>query len=90
MSPRVLAPPILAAVQTYRGSRTFDTPDGRQHEQITKLYHLRATAYAPPGLKILYGGMDPELSRKAQLAPEGVRPVLRRWDSPRAAHGADD
>ena len=77
--------------ERHYGPKTFPTPDGWQHEQIAILYHLHATTTAPQGLKILYWGTDTALTRRElDLTLADVRPVLRQWDSLRAAHEADD
>jgi hypothetical protein len=71
----------LGEQEVFDGPRTYDTPDGMQHEEVVISFYV-APVYGVHGLSIGYEGPDRKLmfaKSHSSLTLEEVSPLLQEW-----------
>ncbi|MDR2463840.1 MAG: hypothetical protein LBD30_08700 [Verrucomicrobiales bacterium] len=68
--------------EIHTGPRTYEGPDGIEHERLVITYELVKLSGAPLNeICITYRGEDPRLARPRRLTLADVQPILAEWDA---------
>jgi hypothetical protein len=66
--------------ETFRGPKTFKTPDGTFHEMIVLSFEEEHVSGVPLNeLSVTYDGDDPRLADRHGLSLSDVKPILTEW-----------
>lgn len=66
--------------EIFEGPNTYDHPDGTFQETISLTYETQKVAGTyKDGINIIYCGDDPRLSKKWDLSPNDVIPIIKEW-----------